>query len=137
MDDLGEKNGTLFDRYSVDREPVRMVLLCERWVLPFLVPVFGTGNDVEYSTVDDRLFTITTTLIPNYGLFQSLSRHGCCVKIVEPDSLVERYMHFLDSAKKPYVHDLLKMELHPTIEGGLIRRAKRRQKQMEANDKKE
>ena len=91
-------------------EPAKIVLLCSNSIMEFIVSDFGTGENVEYSTYDDFAFLLTTTLVPSNDFFKRLFGYGTRVKIIEPDSLTEKYLRYLDQRKRLY-SDLPKMKL--------------------------
>ena len=94
-------------------KPVKAMLLCANSKLDKIVPVFGTGEDVEYSTYDSSCFLLTKTVVPDNEFFRLLIDFYDSIKILEPDSLVEEYFHFLERPKQLYSGDVPKMSLYP------------------------
>ena len=96
-------------------KPVETVLLCPISYLTFLAPVFGTGETVEYSTYDDTYFLLKTIVCPDKEFFRLLTGFQDKIKILEPDSLIEEYLQFLDRPRQLYNSDVPKMSLFPNI----------------------
>ena len=108
---LTEKNVSYPKKSPV--KPVKVVLLCANRILDQIIPVFGTGEDVEYSTYDRRCFLLTKSVVPDNEFFRLLIDFYDSIKILEPDSLVEEYFHFLERPKQIYSSDVPKMSLYP------------------------